>query len=152
MLVLTFWLVTNNRPSLISTQRRLFVEGAGLWSVPRSHCWYRPQARRFNPADFTFGFGGFGKLLLLLRLALGRRWRSRPTKSGRPSLFTPSLKVHGYAAHNRNSGFVVLPQCYGLNARGALKVRHLARLRPGHPAGPPVRRCRRLAQLVALRA
>ena len=28
------WLVTNNRPSLISTQRRLFVEGAGL----RSRC------------------------------------------------------------------------------------------------------------------
>jgi|SRR6478672_10227658 hypothetical protein len=121
MLVLTFWLVTNNRPSLISTQRRLFVEGAGLWSVPRSHCWYRPQARRFNPADFTFGFGGFGKLLLLLRLALGRRWRSRPTKSGGPSLLEPSLKVQGNA-HNRNSGFAVLPQCDDLNAHRIRKV------------------------------
>ena len=123
MLVLTFWLVTNNRPSLISTQRRLFVEGAGLWSVPRSHCWYRPQARRFNPAGFSFGFGGFGKLLLLLRLALGRRWRSRPTKSGGPPPLEPSLKVQGDIAHNQSSGFAVAPRVKGLNAHGPLKVR-----------------------------
>jgi hypothetical protein len=71
--------------------------------------------------------------------------RARGRKSGSPPLFAPSFKVQGYKAHNRNSGFAVLPQCYGLNARGALKVRHLARLRPGHPAGPPMRRCRRLA-------
>ena len=31
-----FWWVMNNRPSLISTQRRLFVEGVGLATVPRS--------------------------------------------------------------------------------------------------------------------
>jgi hypothetical protein len=78
--------------------------------VPRSHRRGRPQARRLNPAGFSLGFGGLGKLLLLLlRLALGRRWRSRPTKSGGPPLFEPSLKVQGYKAHNRNSGFAVLP-------------------------------------------
>jgi hypothetical protein len=63
-------------------------------SVPRSHRRCRPQARCFNPAGFSFGFGGFGKLLLL-RLALGCRWRSRPTKSGGPALFAPSLKLQG---------------------------------------------------------
>jgi hypothetical protein len=81
------------------------AKGRGA-SVPRSHCRCRPQARRFNPAGFSFGFGRFGKLLLLLlRLALGRRWWSRPTKSGSPPLFEPSLKVAGYNAHNLNSGF-----------------------------------------------
>jgi len=60
---------------------------------PRSHRRCRPQARRSNPAGFSFGFGGFGKLLLLLRLALERRGRSRPTKSGGPPPFAPSLKV-----------------------------------------------------------
>jgi hypothetical protein len=75
-------------------------------SGPRSHRRCRPHARRFNPADFSFGFGGFGKLLLL-RLALGRRWRSRPTKSGGPPLFEPSLKVQGDDTHN-NSGFSVI--------------------------------------------
>jgi hypothetical protein len=78
-------------------------------SIPRSHRLCRPQAHRFNPAGFSIGFGGFGKLLLLLKLALGRRWRSRPTKSGGPPLFEPSLKVEGYKAHHRNSGFAVLP-------------------------------------------
>jgi hypothetical protein len=113
------------------------ADGAGL-SVPRSHPRCRPQARRFNPAGFSFGFGGFGKrllllLLLLLRLALGRRWRSRPTKSGAPPLLAPSFKVQGDIAHNRNSGFAVLPQCDDLNAHRVRKV----------PAGnqnrPPVR-------------
>jgi hypothetical protein len=32
------------------------------------------QIRRFNSAGFSFGFGGCGNLLLLLRLALRRRW------------------------------------------------------------------------------
>src|ERR1700724_2156245 len=85
------------------------MAAALLVRVGRSHRRCRPQARRFNPAGFSFGFGGLGKLLLLLRLALGRRWRSRPTKSGGPPLFEPSLKVQGYKAHNRNSGFAVLP-------------------------------------------
>jgi hypothetical protein len=71
-------------------------------SVARSRRRCRPQARRFNPG-FYFGFGGFGKLLLLLRLAFGR-WQRRPAKSGGPPLFEPSLKVQGYTAHNRNSG------------------------------------------------
>src|ERR1700722_7874728 len=71
-------------------------------SDPRSRRRCRPQARRFNPG-FYFGFGGFGKLLLLLRLAFGR-WQRRPAKSGGPPLFEPSLKVQGYTAHNRNSG------------------------------------------------
>jgi hypothetical protein len=73
-------------------------EGAGA-SVPRSRRRCRPQARRLNPAVFSFGFGGLGKLLLL-RLALGRRWRSRPDKSGGPPLFEPSLKVQRNVAHN----------------------------------------------------
>jgi hypothetical protein len=90
--------------------------------VPRSRRRGRPQARRLNPAGFSLGFGGLGKLLLLLRLALGRRWRSRPTKSGGPPLFEPSLKVQGYKAHNRNSGFAVLPQCDDLNAHRVRKV------------------------------
>jgi hypothetical protein len=92
-------------------------------SDPRSHSRCRPQARRLNPAGFSFGFGRFGKLLLLLlRLALGRRWWSRPTKSGGPPLFEPSLKVPGYNAHNLNSGFAVPPLCDDLNAHRVRKV------------------------------
>ena len=79
---------------------------AGQPFGPRSHRRCRPQAHRFNPACFSFGFGGFGKLLLL-RLALGRRWRSRPTKSGGPPLYEPSFKVQGDDTHN-NSGFSVI--------------------------------------------
>jgi hypothetical protein len=90
--------------------RPAITPGRGA-SVPRSNRRYRPQARRFNPAGFSFGFGGFGKLLLLLRMALGRRWRSQPTKSCGPPLFEPSLKVQWYTAHSRNSGFAVLPLC-----------------------------------------
>jgi hypothetical protein len=71
-------------------------------SVPRSRRRCRPQARRFNPG-FSFGFGGFGKLLLLLRLAF-ERWQRRPAKSGGPPLFEPSLKIQGYTAHIGNSG------------------------------------------------
>jgi hypothetical protein len=91
-------------------------------SVPRSHRPCRPQARRVKPTGFSFGFGGFGKLLsLLLRLALGCRWRSRPTKSSGPALLEPSLKVQGNA-HNRTSGFAVLPLCDDLNAYRIRKV------------------------------
>jgi hypothetical protein len=111
---------------------RTRARGFGL---PRSACRdNRRQARRLNRAGFSFGFGGLGKLLLLLRLTLGRRRRSRPIKSGGPPLFEPSFKVQGYAAHNRNSGFAVLPRCYGLNARGARKVP------AGNQKRPPVRR------------
>jgi len=79
---------------------------AGQPFGPRSHRRCRPQAHRFNPACFSFGFGGL-LLLLLLRLALGRRWRSRPTKSGGPPPLEPSLKVQGDDTHN-NSGFSVI--------------------------------------------
>jgi hypothetical protein len=91
-------------------------------SVPRSLRRCRPQARRLNPAGLSFGFGGLGKLLLLLRLALGRRGRSRPAKSGGPPLLAPSFKVQGDIAHNRNSGFAVLPQCDDLNAHRVRKA------------------------------
>ena len=105
-------------------------------SVPRSRRRCRPQARRFNPG-FSFGFGGFGKLLLLLRLALRCRWRSRPTKSGGPPPFAPSLKVQGYNAHDRNSGFSVLPVRDDLNAHRVRKVP------PGISGGRPCARADR---------
>ena len=108
--------IRRSRPSRTSNK-----PGHGA-SVPRSLGRCRPQALRFNPARFSFGFGGLGKLLLLLRLALGRRGRSRPTQSGGPSLFTPFLKVQGYRTHNRNSGFAALPQCDDLNARRVRNV------------------------------
>ena len=108
--------IRRSRPSRTSNK-----PGRGA-SVPRSLGRCRPQALRFNPARFSFGFGGLGKLLLLLRLALGRRGRSRPTQSGGPPLFTPFLKVEGYRTHNRNSGFAALPQCDDLNARRVRNV------------------------------
>ena len=50
-------------------------------SVPRSRRRCRPQARRFNPG-FYFGFGGFGKLLVVVEAgfwalaeAAGKIWR-----------------------------------------------------------------------------
>ena len=51
-----------------------------------------------NPAGFSFGFGGFGKLLLL-KLALGRRWRNRPRNPSGPPRFELSLKVQRNVAH-----------------------------------------------------
>ena len=48
--------------------------------------------------------------------------RRRPTKSGGPPLLAPSFKVQGDIAHNRNSGFAVLPQCDDLNAHRVRKV------------------------------
>ena len=59
---------------------------------------------------------------MLLRLAWGRSWRTRPTKFRGPPLFEPSLKVQGHNAHNRNSGFAVLPLCEDLNAHRVRKV------------------------------
>jgi hypothetical protein len=50
------------------------MAGRGV-SVPRSHRRCRPQACRFNPASFSFGFAGRGQLLILpfkLTLRLGR--------------------------------------------------------------------------------
>jgi hypothetical protein len=49
-------------------------------------------------------------LILPFKFSLFRRDRAR--KSGRPSLFEPSLKVQRNLAHNPPSGFEVLPQCY----------------------------------------
>jgi hypothetical protein len=51
---------------ILSKTARAF--GPALTQLGRSH------ARRFNSAGFSFGFGGCGKLLLLSRLALRRRW------------------------------------------------------------------------------
>jgi hypothetical protein len=100
----------------------LKAHGSGLLvRVGRSHRRCRPQARRFNPAGFPFGFGGFGKLLLL-RLASGRHKRSRSTKSGGPPPLEPSLKIQGDIAHYQSSGFAVAPRVKGLNAHGPLKV------------------------------
>ena len=114
-------LADSNVPAPTDGALRRHGLGRGA-SDPRSHWRCRPQARRFNPAGFSFGFGRFGKLLLLLRLAWGRRWWSRPTKSGGPPLFEPSLKVQGYNAHNRNSGFAAPLQCDDLNAHRVRKV------------------------------
>jgi hypothetical protein len=96
--------------------------------TPRSRRRCRSQAHRFNEADFSFGFAGLGKLALLLRLALGRRQRSRPIKSGGPSLFEPSFKVQRNNAHNRKLRVVAPAQRH--QRAGALK-------------GPPF--CRRRA-------
>jgi hypothetical protein len=84
-------------------------------SGPRSHRRQRSQARCFNPAGFSFGFGGFGKLLLLLLLSLtlGRRWRSRPDKSGGPPPLEPSFKVNRDYGHNQSSGLAVAPVSKG---------------------------------------
>jgi hypothetical protein len=105
---------------LVHNRAHFLQKGRGA-SVPRSHRLCGPQAGRFNPAGFPIDFGGFRKLLLL-RLAWGRSWRSRPTKSRGPPLFEPSLKIPGHNAHNRNSGFAVLPLCEDLNAHRVRKV------------------------------
>jgi hypothetical protein len=48
--------------------------------------------------------------------------RARGRKSGSPPLFARSFKVQRNTAHNRNSGFAVLPQCHDLNAHRVRKV------------------------------
>jgi hypothetical protein len=77
--------------------------------VPRSPRRSRPQARRSDPAAFSFGFGGYRKLLTLAfrPMRLMRRHR-RPQKSGGPSLFELSLQVQRDNAHNPDSGLAIL--------------------------------------------
>jgi hypothetical protein len=67
----------------------------------RSHRWYRSQARRFNPAGFSFGFGGRGDPLMLL-LPFKAMLFARARKSGRPPPLEPSLKVQRDIAHKLN--------------------------------------------------
>jgi len=86
---------------MLRARRHRVKPSLGGASVPRSRRWGKSRARRFKPAGFSFGFGGCGNLLLLLRLALRRRWRNRPSKSGGPPLFALSLKVQRNIAHNR---------------------------------------------------
>jgi len=103
-----------------------------------SHRWGRPQARRFDPAGFSFGFGGCGKLLILpfkFLLFRRRRW-NRSRKSGGPPLFELSLKVQRDIAHNAPQGSRSCPGATALNARGALKVLNGA---PRNQRRPPVR-------------
>ncbi len=109
------------RPQGAQTSRFVqMFQGRGA-SVPRSRRRCRSHARRFNPAGFSFGFGGCGKLLLL-RLALRRRWRNLPRKSGGPPLFALSLKVERNIAHNRAPGSLSCPGATTLNAHRPLKV------------------------------
>jgi len=70
----------NNRPSLISTQRRLFVEGAGLQSSPLTHRRYRPQARRFTPAGFCLLICVFVALMLDWAYQKGERRGERDSE------------------------------------------------------------------------
>ena len=49
------------------------------------------------------------------------RWNG-PRQSGGPPLFELSFEVRRDRAHDPNSGVRVLPRCYRLNARHALKV------------------------------
>ena len=70
------------------------------------HGW--PQARRLNPASFSFPFAGRGRLTLRFKpMLLVRGGFHRPGKSGGPPLFEPSLKVKRDDAHN-NYGFSVI--------------------------------------------
>jgi hypothetical protein len=90
---------------LVSRRRLRIVRchrGAGI-EATRSHRRYRSQARRPEPAGFSFGFGGCAPLLILAFKFLLIR-RDRPRKSGSPPPFAPSLKVQGEDTHN-NSGF-----------------------------------------------
>jgi len=94
-----------------------------------SRRWGRPQARRPNPAGFSFDFAVLGKLsnLLFMPVLLGRGRRNRPHKSGGPPLFEPSLKVQRDNAHNQNSTFA-LP---GLNGPQRETWRSLSQTSPG---------------------
>jgi hypothetical protein len=58
-----------------------------------------PQARCFNPAGFSFGFGGCGEGGLAFRSMRLRR-RRRPGKPGGPPLFKPSFKIQRDSAHD----------------------------------------------------
>ena len=85
------------------------------------HGW--PQARRLNPASFSFPFAGRGRLTLRFKpMLLVRGGFHRPGKSGGPPLLEPSFKVEGNGAHNQSSGLAVAPGLKAHNARGPLKV------------------------------
>jgi hypothetical protein len=76
-------------------------EGRGA-SVPRSRSRCRPKACRLSPAGFPLAFVGSGNLLALAfrPMALRRRRRNRPRKSGSPPLLEPSFKFQRDDAHN----------------------------------------------------
>jgi hypothetical protein len=91
-------------PALVP--KRNFIGGRSQRgaSVPAlTHRRYRPQARRFSPAGFSFAVVGRGELLLLQLLPFKAILLSeceRGRKSGSPPLFAPSFKVQGDIAHN----------------------------------------------------
>jgi len=90
------------------------LSGGGVFSgrhgpsVPRSHCWGRPQARRFNSVGFSVAVHRCGELLIppLNPLLFGRA-RIRSAEPGGPPLFVPSLKFQGDDTHN-NSRLLVI--------------------------------------------
>ena len=90
-------------------------------SVPRLHRWCRPQPSCFSAAGLSFDFCRRHKLSFGRRVLGCRQW-NLSRKSRRPTLFELSLKVQGYSAHNRNSGFAVLLLCDNLNAHRIRKV------------------------------
>jgi hypothetical protein len=72
--------------------------------------------------SFLFWQAGLAADPLFINVLVRRRRLNLPRKSGGPPLFAPSLNVERYIAHDPNSGFAVLPWCYGLNADDVRKV------------------------------
>src|SRR6516165_7337247 len=74
---------------------RATISGGGGVSFPRSDRWCRRDARRFEPAGFSFAPVGLDLLLLAFRPWLfGRGW-IRSGEFGGPPLFAPFSKVEG---------------------------------------------------------
>jgi len=77
-------------------------------SVRRSHCWGRPEARRFNLVGFSVAVHRCGELLIPpLNPLLFGRVRIRSAEPGGPPLFVPSLKFQGDDTHNNSRLLVV---------------------------------------------
>ena len=104
-----------NRQRLASHARRLRRETSGARAQVRAYtpagnpslplrgthaARGRLQARRLNPAGFSFAFAGRGELLTLL-LPFKVMPLGRARKSGRPPPFEPSFKVQRDIAHNQ---------------------------------------------------